>query len=142
MQRHRTGVADHAAQPCWLSAALVKVGGDPTAQIQGFSTIEDSASAIAKEIDSWLLGELGEIRPPAVIHGVRSVPWPSRLGAMGATAPKKRLQVVAAISVDYNGISDTHSTLERSVEYSISMEDLAAVKDSVDALVMTRCAAR
>jgi hypothetical protein len=61
---------------------------------------------------------------------------------MGATAPKKRLQVVAAISVDYNGISDTHSTLERSVEYSISMEDLAAVKDSVDALVMTRCAAR
>lgn len=61
---------------------------------------------------------------------------------MGNTAPKKRLHVVGAISIFYNGSYGTRSTLERSSERSISMEGPTAVKDSVDSLVMTRCAAK
>jgi hypothetical protein len=61
---------------------------------------------------------------------------------MGKTAPKKRLYVVGAISIFYNGSYGTRSALERSRERLISMEAPTAVKDSVDLLVMTRCAAK
>jgi hypothetical protein len=66
------------------------------------------------------------------------LPWRE----MGKTAPKKRLHVVGAISIFYDGSYGTRSTLERSKERSISMEGPTAVKDSVDSLVMTRYAAK
>jgi hypothetical protein len=66
------------------------------------------------------------------------LPWQE----MGKTAPKKRLHVVGAISIFYNDSYGTHFTLERSSERLISMEVPTAVKDSVDSLVMTQCAAK
>jgi hypothetical protein len=42
----------------------------------------------------------------------------------------------------YNGLSDTRAMLEQTSEHSISIEGLTAVKDSIDAPVMTRWAAR
>ena len=145
MQRHRTGTADHAAQPGWLSAALVKVGSDATAQIQGFTDIEHSASGIAKEIDPWLLGELGEIRPPGVMHDVRSVPRPSPLAGDGQNCPQERLPVVGAISMFYNGSNGSVVHVRRwsdrvSVQYPWKAQPLSRTPSS--SLVMTRCAAR
>jgi hypothetical protein len=63
-------------------------------------------------------------------------------GKMSKAAPQKRLPVVAAISIFYNGLRGTGLRLERANVHAISMKSPTAVKDSVDPLVMTRCAAR